>query len=587
MLGVTSGAWQMPQLRPSISSRWLGLAIAVLLVVRIGSLAGSNISDVGQASSLGAWRVLHGLHLYGAVTWPGPGGLRIYRPDSYGPFAYYAYIPFVAVFRPAPAVVATLLPALCFDALTLAGLYKLGRRLGGRPLAQAFVFTYLLYPFPDLSLMAETNDALIAALCVWTIVLAAERPVARGLLMAAAALTKFLPALVAVQFLGARRGRLRYALTLVASLAAMLAWPLVTSGPAQFLDSTFGYQLIQRGGGIQLSIWTYLPQVAIAARAILAVALVLLALSTMWRPEVQDAREHAAFAAALLIGAQLLLGYWFYSYLTWFYPLLVIALIQARSDHQAADTSAHRGASAMTGGADGAGLVNRYSVPTVLVRGQCRTPDGLGGAMATADNGEPLLVRLLGPVRAWLGNHELELGGPQRQAVMAMLAMRANQPVSRSEFIDGIWGDDPPPSAVNALHVHVAGLRKALEPHRENRAPGKILLATGSGYCMRLRPGQLDAEVLGRHLVPSGPAAGAPRSVGRDRAGPPRRGAADGVRGAGRDRAHAGPARGSGGPAGRPGAGASSPGGAARPADAGAVPVRAAGGCAGRVRGRP
>ena len=46
----------------------------------------------------------------------------------------------------------------------------LGRRLGGRPLAQAFVFAYLLYPFPDLALMAETNDALIAALCVWTIV---------------------------------------------------------------------------------------------------------------------------------------------------------------------------------------------------------------------------------------------------------------------------------------------------------------------------------------------------------------------------------------------------------------------------------
>jgi uncharacterized membrane protein len=94
---------------------------------------------------------------------------------------------------------------------------RLGRRLGGRPLAQAFVFAYLLYPFPDLSLMAETNDALIAALCVWTIVLAAERPAARGLLMATAVLTKFLPALVALQFLGVRRGRSRYALTLVGS----------------------------------------------------------------------------------------------------------------------------------------------------------------------------------------------------------------------------------------------------------------------------------------------------------------------------------------------------------------------------------
>jgi hypothetical protein len=149
--------------------------------------------------------------------------------------------------------------------------------------------------------------------------------------MAAAALTKFLPALLALQFLGVRRGRSSYALTLAASLAAMLAWPL-TSGPAQFLDSTLGYQLIQRGGGVQFSIWTYMPHVAIAARPILAVALVLLALSPMLRPGVPDAREHAALAAALLIGAQLLLGYWFYSYLTWCYPLLIIAIIQACSE---------------------------------------------------------------------------------------------------------------------------------------------------------------------------------------------------------------------------------------------------------------
>ena len=221
----------MPELRPSISSRWLGPAILILLLVRIGSLAGSNILDVGQASSLGAWRLLHGLHLYGAVSWQGPGGFRVYRPDSYGPFAYYAYLPFAAIFPSAPAEVATLLPAVCFDALTLAGLHTLGRRLGGRPLAQAFMFAYLLYPFPDLSLMAETNDALIAALCVWTSSRQRSVRSPAGCCMAAAALTKFLPALIALQFLGVRRGRSRYALTLAASLAAMLAWPLITSGP--------------------------------------------------------------------------------------------------------------------------------------------------------------------------------------------------------------------------------------------------------------------------------------------------------------------------------------------------------------------
>jgi uncharacterized membrane protein len=202
------------------------------------------------------------------------------------------------------------------------------------------MFAYLLYPFTDLSLMAETNDALIAALCVWTIV-AIERPVTRGLLIAAAALTKFVPALLAFQFLGVKRGRWRYVLTLVASLAGMLAWPLITSGAARFLDSTFGYQLIQRGGGIQFSIWTYMPHVATLARPLVAAALVLLAISPMLRPGMQDARQYAALAAALLIGGQLLLGYWFYSYLIWFYPLLLIAAIQPSTEIAPASHQTH------------------------------------------------------------------------------------------------------------------------------------------------------------------------------------------------------------------------------------------------------
>jgi hypothetical protein len=344
--GACSGKWRMPELRPSFNSRWLGLAIMILLLARVGSVASGNIADVGEASSLGAWRLLHGLHLYGAVSWQASGGVRLYRPDTYGPFDYYAYLPFVALFPAAPAIVATLLPAVSFDVLTLAGLHALGRRLGGRPLARAFVFAYLVYPFPEVSLAAETNDGLIAALCVWTIVVATDRPVGRGLLMAAAALTKFLPALLALQFLGVRQGRSRYVLTLTAGLAGMLAWPLITSGPAAFVNSTFGYQLIQRGGGVQFSIWTYIPHGAIAARALLAAVLVALALSPVSRAPAQGTRQRAALAAALLLGAQLLLGYWFYSYLTWCYPLLVIAIIHDRPEREAADEPTVAAASA-------------------------------------------------------------------------------------------------------------------------------------------------------------------------------------------------------------------------------------------------
>jgi DNA-binding winged helix-turn-helix (wHTH) protein len=46
--------------------------------------------------------------------------------------------------------------------------------------------------------------------------------------------------------------------------------------------------------------------------------------------------------------------------------------------------------------------------------------------------------------------------------VLALLAVRANLVVSRDEIIDGVWGDRPPASAVNGVHVHVGALRQAL-----------------------------------------------------------------------------------------------------------------------------
>ncbi|MGD0062689.1 MAG: BTAD domain-containing putative transcriptional regulator, partial [Streptosporangiaceae bacterium] len=137
----------------------------------------------------------------------------------------------------------------------------------------------------------------------------------------------------------------------------------------------------------------------------------------------------------------------------------------------------------------------------------------------TADDRQPILVRLLGPVRAWRGEAELALGAPRRRAVLALLAMRANRAVSRDELIDGIWGEDPPASSVNALHGYVAGLRTALEPHRARRAPGRMLLPSGPGYLLRLEAGQLDAEVFGQHLAAAqelragGDLAGAARSL--------------------------------------------------------------------------
>src|ERR1700722_4502818 len=117
--------------------------------------------------------------------------------------------------------------------------------------------------------------------------------------------------------------------------------------------------------------------------------------------------------------------------------------------------------------------------------------DGLVDDGLVSD-GARLRVALLGPVRAWRGETELELGAPQRRAVLGLLAARANQSVARDELIDGIWGDTLPARSVNALHVPVSRPRAALEPGRAQRASGQVLLASGRGYLLRLAPGQLD-----------------------------------------------------------------------------------------------
>ena len=120
----------------------------------------------------------------------------------------------------------------------------------------------------------------------------------------------------------------------------------------------------------------------------------------------------------------------------------------------------------------------------------------LDGDRVTADEPRLLRVAVLGPVRAWRADTELELGAPRRRAVLGLLAARANHVVSRDELIDGIWGEEPPASAVNALHVHVARLRAALEPERGHRAPGQVLLASQLGYELRLAPAQVDAQLF-------------------------------------------------------------------------------------------
>lgn len=104
----------------------------------------------------------------------------------------------------------------------------------------------------------------------------------------------------------------------------------------------------------------------------------------------------------------------------------------------------------------------------------------------------PLSVRLLGPLRAFVGERELALGPPLQRALFAVLAVRAHRVVDSSELIDAVWGEELPGRPEGGVHTYVAGLRRALEPGRSRRSPGRYLESQPSGYRLRLAEGTTD-----------------------------------------------------------------------------------------------
>jgi DNA-binding SARP family transcriptional activator/tetratricopeptide (TPR) repeat protein len=112
-----------------------------------------------------------------------------------------------------------------------------------------------------------------------------------------------------------------------------------------------------------------------------------------------------------------------------------------------------------------------------------------------------LRVGVLGPVTAWDGQDELHVGQPRQQAVLGILAMRANRVISRGELVDAVWGQDPPASAEGGIYTYVAGLRRIIEPGRSLRGPGRVLVSSGAGYVLHLIPGQPDAVAFEQQLA--------------------------------------------------------------------------------------
>jgi DNA-binding SARP family transcriptional activator/class 3 adenylate cyclase len=97
--------------------------------------------------------------------------------------------------------------------------------------------------------------------------------------------------------------------------------------------------------------------------------------------------------------------------------------------------------------------------------------------------------RILGPLEVRAAGHAVPVPGAKPRAVLAVLLLQANRPVSAERIAQALWGEEAPAAAANTVQVHVSRLRKAL-------GDGAPLVTTAAGYELRVGPGELDAGRL-------------------------------------------------------------------------------------------
>ena len=189
-------------LRPVWPTMWLLIAALFLMGFRVGlNMADAGAIDVGYAGVTGAHRIIHGEQLYG--DWPED----IHSGDTYGPVNYAAYVPFEVIWPytgewdDLPAAHGA---SVTFDIATFILLIVLGIRIrpgpAGRRLAAILAFGWAAFPYTAYVLESDSNDALVAALLVATLVLLAK-PFWRGVTLSLATWAKFTPLMLAPMLL--------------------------------------------------------------------------------------------------------------------------------------------------------------------------------------------------------------------------------------------------------------------------------------------------------------------------------------------------------------------------------------------------
>jgi hypothetical protein len=341
-------------IRPVWPAAWLLIAALFLMGFRVGlNMADSGAIDVGYAGVVGADRIAHGEPIYD--NFPSD----VSQGDTYGPVNYLAYVPFERIWPwsgswdDLPAAHGA---AVTFDLLAFALLLWLGIRIrpgpAGRKLAATLGFAWAAYPYTAYALESNSNDTLVAALLV-AVLLALARPATRGVFAALATLTKFAP-LILVPMLATYRARPRtialFTAAFLATAAFLLLWPAIDPGLHTFYNRTIAYQA---GRSSPFSIWGQAPSLKPLRIAILA-ATGLMSLAFAFVPKRKTLVQVAALSAALLISLQLTAQHWFYLYIVWFYPLLLVALSSQEPSRSHFQNASRSGAPARDSGREAA-----------------------------------------------------------------------------------------------------------------------------------------------------------------------------------------------------------------------------------------
>ena len=325
-------------LRPSIPIKVLAIATVLLVAGRIAlNVSDSNVIDVGYSGVIGADRIADQKPIYGNFPSDDQSG------DTYGPVAYYAYVPFEQVFPwsgswdDLPAAHGA---AIFFDLGTMGALFLLGRRLRrgrrGTELGVLLSFAWAACPYTAFALESNTNDALVS-LTLAAALLCLTAPIPRGITLALSSMTKFAPLALAPLFAtygategGGGRFLRRYAKVVIPFSIAFAVTVLVVCFQA-LQDpglSTFWHRTLAEQGGRDspFSVWGQDPSLG-WLQALVKAAVVGLALFVAFRPRRRDHVTIAALGAALLIGMELTVDHWFYLYIPWFLPFLLVALL--------------------------------------------------------------------------------------------------------------------------------------------------------------------------------------------------------------------------------------------------------------------